>query len=57
MIKYTLGWMMLFEAAFFLIPIITAVLYQEWMTLVAFLISAALCLAIGYLCKYKKPEK
>ena len=56
MIKYTLGWMMLFEAAFFLVPIITAVAYQEWMTLVALLISAALCLAIGYLCKRKKPD-
>ena len=56
MIKYTLGWMMLFEAAFFLVPIITAVAYQEWMTLGALLISAALCLAIGYLCKRKKPD-
>ena len=49
MIKYTLGWMMLFEAAFFLVPMITAVVYQEWLTLVAFLISSAVCFAIGWL--------
>ena len=56
MIKYTLGWMMLFEAAFFLVPMITAVVYQEWITLLAFVISAAICFAIGYACKYRKPE-
>ena len=48
--------MMLFEAAFFLVPIITAVVYQEWMTLLAFIISASICFAIGHLCKRKKPE-
>ena len=57
MIKYTLGWLMLFEAAFFLVPMITAVVYQEWMTLLAFAIAAVICLAFGILCKYKKPEK
>ena len=48
---------MLFEAAFFLVPMITAVVYQEWMTLLAFAISAVVCLALGMLCKYKKTEK
>ena len=48
---------MLFCAAFFVIPMITAVFYAEWMTLLAFLGSAAICLAIGGLCAYKKPEK
>ena len=57
MIKYTLGWLMMFEAGFFLVPMITAVVYSEWHTLVAFAISALICLAIGLLCVYKKPEK
>ena len=57
MIKYTLGWLMMFEAGFFLVPMITAVVYSEWHTLVAFAISALICLAIGSLCVYKKPEK
>ena len=57
MIKYTLGWLMLFEAAFFLLPMITAVCYGEWSTLLAFLIAAAICLAIGGLCVWGKPQK
>lgn len=57
MIKYTLGLLMMFEAAFFLLPMITAVCYGEWMTLLAFLISAAICLGLGGLCIMKKPEK
>ena len=56
MIKYTLGWLMLFEAAFFLVPMITAVCYGEWMTLLAFAITAAICVGIGLLCTHKKPE-
>ena len=57
MIKYTLGWLLMFEAGFFLVPMITAVIYSEWHTLVAFAISAIICLAIGVLCIFKKPEK
>ena len=57
MIKYTLGWLMLFEAAFFLVPMITAVCYGEWWTLLSFLISALICLGLGAVCVYKKPEK
>ena len=57
MIKYTLGWLMLFEAGFFLVPMITAVVYGEWQSLVAFGISALICLGLGLLCVWKKPEK
>ncbi len=57
MIKYTLGWLLLFEAAFFLLPMITAVCYGEWSTLLAFVIAAAICLAIGGLCVWGKPAK
>lgn len=57
MIKYTLGLLMMFEAAFFLLPMITAICYGEWTTLLAFLISAAICLGLGGLSILKKPEK
>ena len=57
MIKYTLGWLMMFEAGFFLVPMITAVVYGEWQSLVSFAITALICLGIGILCVYKKPEK
>ena len=57
MIKYTLGWLAIFEAAFFAIPVITALCYGEWRALLAFLGSAAICLAFGGLCIMKKPEK
>ena len=57
MIKYTLGWLMMFEAAFFLLPLVTALIYGEWKSLFAFLISAVICLAIGGLCMLKKPSK
>ncbi len=57
MIRYTLGWLMLFCAAFFLPPIITAVCYGEWMSLLAFLASSVICLALGFLFMRKKPTK
>ena len=56
MIKYTLGWLMMFEAAFFLVPMITAVIFFEWMTLLAFAITALVCLGLGWLCVRNKPE-
>lgn len=57
MIRYTLGWLLIFEAAFFLVPMITAVIYGEWRTLLAFFISALICLALGGASVYKSPEK
>lgn len=57
MIKYTLGWLAMFEAAFFVLPMITAICYGEWSTLLAFAAVAAICLVIGFLCKRNKPEK
>jgi len=48
MIKHTLGLLLIFEAAFLLVPIITAAVYQE-AALFAFLITMILCLACGML--------
>ncbi|MBO5480577.1 MAG: TrkH family potassium uptake protein [Clostridia bacterium] len=48
-IKRTLGSMLIFEAIFFLLPLVTAVIYWE-RAFFAFLISIAICLAVGGLC-------
>ena len=55
MIKYTLGWLMLFEAAFFLLPLITGIIYWERETL-SFLYSILAVGAVGALFVLKKPE-
>lgn len=56
MIGYTLGLILKFEAAFFLIPAITAVCYGEWWQLLAIGISAASCLAVGIPLSWRKPK-
>lgn len=53
-IKRTLGWILLFEALFFLVPIITAIVYKE-ASLVSFLVAMSLCLAVGIMLLIKKP--
>ena len=55
MIKYTLGWLLLFEAAFFIIPMLTAAVYLET-AFFSFLWSALICLAIGGILVIKKPK-
>ena len=55
MIKYTLGWILLFEAGFFLIPLITALVYSEseiW----SFLLSILICAAAAGLLFIGKPK-
>ena len=55
MILNILGWILIFEAMFFLVPLITAVVYGE-AVLADFLISAGICLICGGLLIMKKPE-
>jgi trk system potassium uptake protein TrkH len=47
MIKQTLGYLLIFEAAFLLVPIITAAVYAEKSALLAFLATLGLCLVCG----------
>ncbi|MBE6668275.1 MAG: TrkH family potassium uptake protein [Ruminococcaceae bacterium] len=56
MIIYTLGWILLFESAFMMVPAITALIYAEFHSLAAFLISAGACLAVGALMSVRKPK-
>ena len=55
MIFFILGWIFNFEAAFMLLPGITAIIYQEKNGL-AFLITMIICLAIGLPLTRKKPQ-
>ena len=55
MIRYTLGWLLLFEAGFFTVPLITALCYTERATF-AFLLAILICGAAGYLLIFKKPK-
>ena len=49
-IKRTIGWLLLFEAIFLLVPTITAVVYEEWEPLGAILASMGACLLVGAIC-------
>ena len=57
MIKNVLGWLLIFEACFMLLPILTALIYKETKTLYAFLITVGILLAVGGLCVAFKPKK
>ena len=48
-IKKTLGWLLIFEAVFMLVPTLTAVVYSEWNTLGGILASMGACLLVGAL--------
>lgn len=53
MISYTLGWILIFAAAFMTVPMITAIIYSE-ATFFYFLGTAVVCLIIGRLLTFKK---
>ena len=64
MIRHTMGLILMFEAGFMAVPMITAFFSalftsdadREWKSLLMFAISAAICLGIGKLLSLKKPE-
>ncbi len=53
MVTYILGWILVFEAIFMTVPVITAVIYGET-ALWYFLGTAAVCLILGRLLTFKK---
>ena len=55
MIVHILGWLLIFESLFMIVPMITAIVYGE-SALWAFLSVAAICLVVGKLVTRKKPE-
>ena len=56
MISYILGWIMIFEGLFLLLPTATALIYGE-SVLWSYLLTLSGCLLIGSLIVLKKPEK
>ncbi len=56
MIRHVLGWILIFEAGFLLVPAITAVVYGEWRQLWHFLATVLLCATIGRLCTFRRPK-
>ncbi len=56
MITYTLGWILVFEAGFMAVPLVTAAAYAEGKAAICFGVSMLICLAIGApLAFVKKP--
>lgn len=55
MIRNILGWILIFEAAFMLIPLVTAAIYWEH-SFFAFLVTLCICLLFGFLLIWKKTE-
>ena len=56
MIRNILGWLLIFECGFMLVPAVTAIIYGEFSQLWAFLATMALCGLIGGLFVLKKPK-
>ena len=55
MISYIIGCIWLFEAAFMLVPVVTALAYRE-QAVFAFLWTALICFGAGLLLAFKKPK-
>ena len=55
MISYILGWILLFEAAFLLVPTLTAAICTEGV-IFAFIWTIAACVAVGSLLVVKRPK-
>ena len=55
MIKNILGWILIFEAAFMTLPLLTAAIYKE-SVFFSFLISIGICLLIGFLLVCRRPK-
>ena len=56
MIKNVVGWILLFEALFLLIPTLTALVYTEYRALWSFLATMGICVLCGLLLRLGKPQ-
>ena len=57
MIIYVLGWVLKLEAGIMILPIICALIYQEFWAVQALAVSAVLALVIGTLATVKGPKR
>ena len=56
-VRFIIGWVLEFEAAFLLLPTLVGIIYGEIRISIGFLATAALCLLLGFLLKQKKPAR
>lgn len=56
MVLYVLGWILLCEGALLILPLGTAVIYSEYNTMPAFVITIAMCALLGFLLTFRKPK-
>lgn len=55
-VRFIIGWILKFEAAFLLCPGVVGLIYQEYNEAIAYAVTALLCLIVGHLCSCKKPD-
>lgn len=55
-IRYIMGWVLKFEAAFLCLPALVGFLYHETDDGISYFITACLCLILGFLCTHRKPK-
>ncbi len=55
-IKFIIGWVIKVEGVFMLLPAIVSLYYMEIKNFVVFLICASICIILGYLLSYNKPN-
>lgn len=56
-VRFILGWVLEFEAAFLLLPALVGVIYGEWKSSLAFLVTAVVSLLCGFLMRHRRPAQ
>ncbi|MCR5753888.1 MAG: TrkH family potassium uptake protein [Acetatifactor sp.] len=54
-VRYIIGWILQFEAAFLLLPTLTGFIYHEKNEVIAFLVSAMICFIVGLALRIRRP--
>ncbi len=56
-VRFIIGWMLEFEAAFLLLPTLVGVIYREVRISLVFLATSIICLLAGFLLKQRRPKR
>lgn len=56
-VRYIIGFILQFEAAFLLLPTLTGVIYREYKAAAVYLTTALVCFALGYVLRFKRPKR
>lgn len=55
-VRYIIGFILQFEAAFLLLPALVGALYHEKTSVLAYLLTALICFVFGYILRFKRPK-